>query len=230
MKRKTNHRRVMKIGNKLVEGPSAIFRLSEGDWLEKDLHITIRDGEYRNISTYSLWTDDSMNKEEDFLPPMIRILNWKRRQDLEELREDENRNFPKIALELGTIKNSKFEQLENSFISIQKAVKESNDYVPYKISRKRDYAELEIDFEKEYLDFSIYVRNGSQSMELNSCGNFSNPLVDQIRRIIELLKESIEPVEKSEWKERYYELTEEYLEGGIPEWYYENEMNKKAKS
>ena len=230
MKRKTNHRRVLKIGNKLVEGPSAIFRLSEGDWLEKDLHITIWDGGYQNISTYSLWTDASMNKEEDFLPPMIRILNWKRRKDLDELRDDENREFPKIELELGTIKNSKFDQIEYSFISIQKAVKESNDYIPYKISRKRDYAELGIDYEKEYLDFSIFVRNGSQSLEFFSSGNYSNSLVQQIQNLIHLLRESIEPVNKSEWKERYYELTEDYLEGEIPEWYYENGLNKKAKS
>lgn len=230
MKRKTNHRRVMRIGNKLVEGPSAIFRISEGDWLEKDLHITIWDGGNRNISSYSLWTDDSMNKEEDFLPPMLRILNWNRREDLDELRKDENRKFPKIEVELGTIKNSKFNQFEKSFVSIQKVIKESNDYVPYKISKERDYAELEIDYEKEYLGFSVYVRNGSQSLEFSSSGNYSNPLIQQIQNLIHLFNESIEPVTKSEWKERYYELTEEYLEGEIPEWYYENEMNKKAKS
>jgi len=228
MNRNTHHKRVIKIGNKLVEGPSAIFRLSDGDWLEKDLHITIWNGGSR--STYSLWTDDSMNKEEGFLPPMIRILNWNRKQDLAELREDENRKFPTIELELGTIKTSKFDQLENAFISIQKAVKESNDYVPYKISRKRDYAELEIDYDKEYLDFSIYVRNGSQALEFSSSGNYSNPLVQQILALIRLLTESIEPVDKSAWKERYYELTEEYLEGEIPEWYYEDELNKKANS
>ena len=50
--RTTDHRMVMRIGNKLVEGPNAIFRISEGDWLEKDLHITIWDGGYQDISTY----------------------------------------------------------------------------------------------------------------------------------------------------------------------------------
>ncbi len=216
----------MRIGNKLVEGPSAIFRLSEGDWLGKDLYITVRDRGYENISSYSLWTDDSMNKEEEFLPPMIRILDWKRRKDLSELKEDENRNFPKIDLELGTIKESKFVQCENAFISIQKAVKEHNDYIPYKISRKHDYAELNVDHDEEYLNFSIYIRNGSQSLELNSCANFSNQLVQQIQRIIKLFKESIEPTDKTKWKERYYELTEEYIQGEISEWYYKNEIKK----
>ncbi|MGB0869453.1 MAG: hypothetical protein ACPGSD_07635 [Flavobacteriales bacterium] len=230
MKRKTNRGRVMKIGNKLVEGPSAIFRLSEGDWLEKDLHLTIWDEGFQNISTYSLWTDNSMNKEEDFLPPMIRILHWKKRLDLDELKVDENRKFPKIELDLGTIKNSKIDQLENSFISIQKAVKGSNNYVPYKISKKLDGAELNIDDDTENLFFSIYVGNGSQSLEFSSSGNYSNSLVQQIQKLTHLLRESIDPVNKSEWKERYYELTEEYLEGEIPEWYYEDEMNKKTKS
>lgn len=230
MKRKTNHRRILRIGNKLVESPSAIFRISEGDWLEKKLHITIRSRSFEKFSTYSLWTDYSMNKEENFLPPMIRILNWKRKEDLDDLDKDKNRKFPKIEVELGTIKNSKVEELEKAFISIQEAFKGNNDYVPYKISRERDCAELEIDYEKEYLDFTIYFSNGNQSLEFSSLGNYSNKLIQQVDNLISLLIESIEPIDKYEWKERYYELTEEYLDGKTPEWFYENEMNKKAKS
>ena len=179
------------------------------------------------MSNYSIWTDCSMNKEEDFLPPMIRILNWKRKQDLDDLKQEESRKFPKIELEFGTIKNSKFDQLENAFIAIQKAVKEDNDYVPYKISRQRDQADIQVDYDKEYLNFSIYVRNGSQCLEFSSSGNYSNPMIQQIQNLIHLFNESIEPVDKSEWKERYYELTEEYLEGEIPEWYYKNELSSK---
>jgi len=229
MKIRTNLKRIVKIGNKLVQGPSAIFRLSQGDWLEKDLYITIRGEGFKNISTFSLWTDSSMNKEEDFLSPMIRILNWNRQQDLEAARIDENRNFPNIDLKLGTIKSSKFDDLENAFISIQKAVKENNEYVPYKIATERDCAKLTTDYENDYLDFRIYIRNGSQSLELSSVANYSSHLVQEIQRIIKLFKESIELVDKTKWKERYYELTKEYLEGEIPEWYYDNEL-RKAKS
>ena len=109
MKRKTNHRRVTKIGHKLVEGSSAVFRISDGDWLESDLHIIIKEGGLRKIETYSLLTEDTMNKEIDFLPPMIRILKWRRSEDLNELQNDEHRRFPKIEVELGTILKSKYE-------------------------------------------------------------------------------------------------------------------------
>ena len=59
-------------------------------------------------------------------------------------------------------------------------------------------------------------RNGSQSLEFSSSGNYSNPLIQQIQILIELMTESIEPVDKSNWKERYYELTEEYLDYKFP--------------
>lgn len=230
MKRKTNHRRVTKIGHKLVEGPSAVFRISDGDWLESDLHIIIKEGGLRKIETYSLLTEDTMNKEIDFLPPMIRILKWRRSEDLNELQNDEHRRFPKIEVELGTILKSKYEEVNQSFISIQAKVKKYNDYVPYNISTERDSAESKVDYEQEYLDYTINFRNGVQSFEFSSAGNLDDELVQAINSLKELFKESIEVVDKSKWKERYYDLTEEYLEGEIPEWYYEDEMNKKAKS
>ena len=91
---KLNQRRILRIGNKLIEGPSAIFRISEGDWLEKDLHIYFFDPKSGNIESYSIWSDDSMNKTENFLFPMIRVLKWNRRVDLSNLRQNPLRTFP----------------------------------------------------------------------------------------------------------------------------------------
>ena len=121
-------------------------------------------------------------------------------------------------------------EVNQSFISIQAKVKKYNDYVPYNISTERDSAESKVDYEQEYLDYTINFRNGVQSFEFSSAGNLDDELVQAINSLKELFKESIEVVDKSKWKERYYDLTEEYLEGEIPEWYYEDEMNKKAKS
>ena len=108
---KRNHIKAMQIANKLIEGPNGISRISDGDWLEKDLHITIRKKGYEKIETFSLWTDCTSNREDGFLPPMIRILKWNRNEDLEELRLDEKRTFPNIELKLGAIKDAKFQEL-----------------------------------------------------------------------------------------------------------------------
>ncbi len=225
--KRTNSRRILKIGNKLVEGPSAIFSISKEDWLEKDLQITFYEPGMKKIESYSIWSDDSMNKENDFLSPMIRILTWNKHEDLENLRENAQRNFPIIDLKLGEINQDKFEVVNNDFINLQKSIVNNHNYIPYKISTKRDSAEIEIDYEKDYLDFSIYVRNGMQTLNFSSSGNKTNKLVNDLIRMKELLIESIEIVNLSNWKERYYELTEEYLEGKIPEWYYKNEIKNK---
>jgi len=222
--KENNHRRILRIGNKLVEGPSAIFRVSDGDWLEKDLQIILYEPGMKKIASYSIWSDDSMNKESNFMPPMIRILTWNRREDLANLKEDIHRTFPIIDLKLGSIKKEKFKELNNSFINFQKSLLKNHSYIPYKIATKRDSAETEVDYDQPYLDFSIYIRNGKQALEFSSSGNMDNILINDLLAMKRLLSESIKIVDLSNWKERYYELTEAYLEGVIPEWYYENEI------
>jgi len=225
-----NQRRVLTIGNKLVAGPNAIFRISDGSWLEKDLHFSIYEEGLKKIETYSLWTDDSMNKEENFLSPMIRILTWERRRDLNDLNDNKTRKFPMIDVKLGIIHDDKLEEVNQKFISFQKIVTENNNYIPFKLSTKRDSADIKINYDQEYIDYSIYMRNGAQSFEFCSTGNNSDNLVKGINDFKKLLQESIQVINKSEWKERYYELTEDYIEGEFLEWYYEDNINKKAKS
>jgi hypothetical protein len=220
--KKTNHSRILKIGNKLVEGPSAIFFISEGDWLEKELQITFYEPGMRKIESYSIWSDDSMNKEKKFHAPMIRILKWNRKNDLDDLKNNSIRKFPKIEVELGRIKEIRFEEANEKFILLQKSVIENNRYIPYKISTERDSAQIEMNYEEEYLDYLIYFRNGVQSIQFSSTGNTNEKLVNQLIEMKNFLISSIDKIDKSEWKERYYELTEEYLEGEIPEWYYDN--------
>ena len=224
--KKTNHRRVLKIGNQLVHGPSAIFRISRGDWLEKDLQIVLYEPGMKRIESYSIWSDDSMNKEKDFLPPMIRILTWNRREDLHSLKESSKRKFPKIDLTLGIISAGRLEEINSKFITLQCAVLKNHNYVPYKIPMERDSADIGVNYEKGYLDFSIFFRNGEQALEFTSTGNLSAPLVQELITMKKLLHSSIEVVDKTNWKERYYELTEEYLSGEIPEWYYQDKMGK----
>lgn len=215
---KRNHIKAMQIANKLIEGPNGISRISDGDWLEKDLHITIRKKGYEKIETFSLWTDCTSTREDGFLPPMIRILKWNRNEDLEELRLDEKRTFPNIELKLGTIKDAKFQELNQEFIRLQTSIKENNEYVPYKISTERDSAELELN--DDYLDYRVLIRNGMQSLEIGSFGNYSDILSKQIITMISLLNDSIESADMTKWSERYYEITEQFFEGKFSKWDY----------
>lgn len=221
---KLNHRRILRIGNKLIEGPSAIFRISDGDWLEKDLHLSFFDPRSGELSSCSIWSDDSMNKTKNFLSPMIRVLKWNRREDLHDLRQNSERTFPMVEIRLGLIKSNKLSQVNAEFLALQSTIATNNDYVPYQIPMERDAADLEIGYEKDYLDYAVYFRNGEQSLSFHSSGNNTSRVLNQLLQMKNLLQESIAEVDKSAWKERYYELTEEYLEGQIPEWYYEEKL------
>lgn len=151
---------------------------------------------------------------------MIRILKWNRREDLQDLRQNLERTFPMVEIKLGLIKSNKLSQVNAEFLALQRIIATNNDYVPYQIPMERDAADLEIDYEKDYLDYAVYFRNGEQSLSFHSSGNNTSRVLNQLLQMKNLLQESIAEVDKSAWKERYYELTEEYLEGQIPEWYY----------
>jgi hypothetical protein len=113
---KPHTRRILKIGNKLVKGPDAIFNIQGRDWVEKDLQIIFYKPDLANIESFSIWSDRTMNKYKNFLPPLIRMLKWDRKTDMENLRLNQQRDFPMIELDLGLIISDKFEEVSQKFI------------------------------------------------------------------------------------------------------------------
>ena len=96
-------RRCLRIGRALLEGPSAIFppkELDEYGWLEAEFRLTIkwpRQGIYESVSVFS---GGSMNRDENFLVPMIRRCRWNRSADMAHTNP-----WPSAAVELGHIRD-----------------------------------------------------------------------------------------------------------------------------
>ncbi|MES2934034.1 MAG: hypothetical protein V4805_11175 [Pseudomonadota bacterium] len=79
-----NTRRCLLIGQELISGPTALYppqTLDDSGWLEPDLRITLFWPGWRKIESIIVYADDTMNRENDFLDPMIRHCVWDRKND-----------------------------------------------------------------------------------------------------------------------------------------------------
>lgn len=212
---------LLRIGNKLIEGPDTIFsNYNNQDWLEKDLQIIIYHSGHQLVESYSIWSDSTMNKEGDFLPPLIRILQWQKSIDIQKGHHC-TLYFPSIDIQIGLIKDRNFKKLNAEYINLQKSLLANHTYTPMGISTERNMVATTIDFNKEYLDFSVFFRNGLQYLRYSSSENTNNQLVNDITFLIQLLKDSIEPIRKEDWTERYYELNKDYIKGQKFDWNYQ---------
>ncbi|WP_306012717.1 MULTISPECIES: hypothetical protein [unclassified Allomuricauda] len=217
-----NRQRITKIGNMLLEGPLSIIHKASGDWLKKDFQLILHQPKSGTLKSYSIWSDDTWNKEADFLSPMIRTVIWDRQKDMEHLRKSEDLNFPSIDVALGTIKTEKFKGLNETFIKLQHLIITRPGYIPFRISTERDAPLLNVKADKEFLHYSLYFNNGGQTFELKSSGNLDQPLVVDLMDIATQLSESMQLIDPSPWKERYTGITKASLDDDGLDWDYQH--------
>ena len=145
----------------------------------------------------SLWSDSTVNKENNFLKPIIRFAHWERQNDLV---KDKEINWPDVRVFLGYIKEDHFDQLNNAMIDIQKSIP-ALVFKPLGISLARDVVDVEIC--EPNVEYAIYIRNGVQSITyyspLLANDRFSNKVVE----LKNLMLRSVEQFDSTGWKERY---------------------------
>ncbi|SDQ14916.1 hypothetical protein [Flagellimonas zhangzhouensis] len=224
--KETHFEKLVRIGNTLIEGPNVIFNSIGQDWLEKDLQIIFHYPENGRLESFSIWSDDTMNKEKGFLQPMIRNLTWDRRKDLDRAQKEPSTIFPKVDIQLGSIKKEMSQELNEKFVQLQHSMIRNLEYVPYKIPTTRDSAEIKINFEKPFVDFSVFFRNGVQTLEFSSCVNHENILLRELNQMKKILLECINLVKLSDWVEKYSDLTESFLNGKTMEWNYSKDLKE----
>jgi hypothetical protein len=218
----THRQRITTIGNMLLEGPSSVIHKASGDWLKKDFRIILHQPKSGILTSYSIWSDDTWNKETDFLAPMIRVVAWDRKKDMERLKQSKEIKFPEIDAVLGTIKSEKFKGLNEAFIQLQHKIVRHSGYIPFHISTERDAPLLNVEADKEFLHYALYFNNGGQTFELKSSGNFDQPLVVDLMDITTQLSESMQLIDPSPWKERYTGITKASLDDDGLDWDYQH--------
>lgn len=141
-----------------------------------------------------------MNKEDNFLKPVIRFVHWEKQNDLEQVSNKVKIDWPDLRVFLGYIKSEKFDELNLRIIKIQELVSKIQ-FTPLGISLERNVATVDkCDLSVAY---EIWIRNGVQFISYYSPpidnDDFSKSVID----LKNLMLESIDKIDCLGWRERY---------------------------
>lgn len=141
-----------------------------------------------------------MNKEENFLKPVIRFVHWEKQNDLEKFRNSIEIDWPDVRMFLGYIKPEKFNELEAALIELQDLIPKIH-FASLGISLNRDIATIDkSDFS---INYELWLRNGVQSL------SYFSPYIDddifstKVLALKRLMLASLEEIDPAGWKERY---------------------------
>ena len=140
-----------------------------------------------------------MNKEDNFLKPVIRFVHWEKQNDLEKYRNDVEIDWPDIRTFLGHIKPDMFEKLNSGFIELQQLLSTIH-FVPLGINLKRDVATIDTDFSTA---IKVWVRNGVQSFCYYTPHIDNDIFCEKVIALKQLMHSSIDIFDHAGWTERY---------------------------
>ena len=102
------------IGSALLDGPNWILpptRLDDFGWLDPVLKIIdCPIGINKTATAYSVYVDNTINREKKFLEPLVRYVNWDREHEYEVRRI---RKWPKIKINQHILKTSEQAKLDS---------------------------------------------------------------------------------------------------------------------
>ncbi len=186
----------------MIEGASAIFPpklIDDYGWLEPDFRLTIKWPGHAVYESLQVFSDDSMNRVDNFLAPIIRRCVWKRAVDM--LNPDK---WPTAAIDLGFIRDQL--KVNSLLLDVHKRLSRL-PFVEQGLCIKRDVADIHLDPTEPA--FSLWATNGAQSIEYSSLAVSPIHLGFSLRQIHSDLLAELVPMSHQGWRERYdYDLRE----------------------
>ena len=184
-------KRIITIGELLIDGPRALIpppSLDDFGWLEPDLRLVYWKAPGYRKQSVVLFVDNTVNRDIDFLQPIIRIAHW-----------------ASVNVQLGYFNDDK-QHLQTAIYQFHQTLG-SLPFLPFGLSARREVPHF------PYTDrgqLEIFASNGVQSV------NFMTPalpdgdtLTDQFFSLLAQLETACQPFEQNEWRERYnYNLPE----------------------
>lgn len=196
----------MRVGWALLEGPTGVFppeTLDDYGWLETDFRLIIQWPRQAGHESISILSDDTVNRDSDFLPPMIRHCQWNRSADLTGANA-----WPTTSITLAYIRD------RAKIDALLREVHGKLPALPFEVlglSTQRDMPELECDDSEP--TYWVWVRNGVQYLEYHSAPVVADKLVIPFREIYTSLLAEMIPITIQGWRERYdYDLRDEPLQ------------------
>lgn len=209
-----NRSRCLQIGRELIEGPRALFppqEADETDWLEPQLRITLRSPDYKRIESVIVYVDNTMNKEDGFLPPMLRYAVWSRPNDLSGAHP-----WPSILVRLGSIKNQ--QAVDACLTNLEENVSRIS-FPPIGLSLKRDVPN--VTGAPNLPEYSVSLRNGVQSFEYSSCSIVNDLFSRMINESFNALTAELHEINPQGWLERYDRNLKTEFPANCWEWNYD---------
>lgn len=195
------NKRNRQIANTIIEGPRAIFPHGmDNGWLEQNIGIFVRDYKNNQQQHFSLWVDATMNKDDNFFKPVIRLVNWNEAKAITDTRNNIVTNWPDITIELGYIKSEKFELLNQAFIELQQLIPKIY-FAPFGINLNRDTPDLNVRL--PVIDYAIKIVNFSQSIKFYSSYLNNDEFSSKVMEFTSLMVSCFDKIDNFGWKERY---------------------------
>lgn len=205
--------RISRLGLDLIDGPFSIRPPAETDdygWLECDLRLVIRSRADGNPESVSVYVDDSANREEGFIRPLIRHAIWHDMAgDLRRAAAGEQL-WPGVAVTIGH-----FDRAEDVDVIIRELQGRlcAPPFAVMGLVPDRAIPEIECDHDRGRM--RLYSRNGVQSLEyespaLQNDGGFT----DAFFAAFSALRGAIQPLEADGWSESYQYDPDDLPDGG----------------
>ncbi len=196
-----HNKRNRQIANKIIEGPRAIFPNGiDNGWLEQNIGIFIRDYKKNQQQHFSLWVDATMNKDDNFFKPVIRIVNWNEAKAITDTRNNIVTNWPDITIELGYIKSEKFELLNKAFNELQQLIPKIY-FAPFDINLNRAAPDLNVRL--PVIGYEVKIANSSQSIKFYSSYLNNDVFSSKVMEFTSLMVSCFDKIDLSGWKENY---------------------------
>ena len=187
------------MGRAMVAGPRALFpplELDDFGWLEPQLRIST--GSSQLERSVALFADDTVNRDDGFLEPVVRFARWDRASDL-----NNKVAWPSIDVRFGHIRN--WQRVDDMARSLPAAISAAH-FAAFGISRVRDVPEL--NWAKPQSEFEVELLNGLQRIVVASPSLEGDPLTTAVAEAWSVLESEFREFSADGWRERYsYDLS-----------------------
>jgi hypothetical protein len=182
----------------LVEGPRSLLppeQLDDFGWLEPNLRLIWRPGIARGLESLIVFCDNTVNRDSDFLVPVLRYARWDAARDLEALPA-----WPQMEIQLGYFE-ARRDWVSNQVRRIEAALTHA-PYIPFGLQAQRDIPEIEVAEDRG--DIEIHCSNGLQSITWRAPAlPAGDPLNDTFFAVLTELRATMEALPRAGWQEVY---------------------------
>jgi hypothetical protein len=193
--------RTMRIAHELVSGPFSMHPPADQDsygWLECALRLVRWAPGHSPSESIAVYVDDSVNRDRDFLPPVIRYVRWERPTDLTRLPTSTS-GWPTMTVDIGEIRD--WHTVQRVAADMQRAIC-APPFVVSGLTPDRTPPQADIAWEVGTLE--VFTCNGLQSLEYRSPAiTDGSAFTECFLASWAALRAQLLSIERQGWREHY---------------------------